>query len=276
MIEDIRAKGWRQGSIFPAAAHTELAKHTRVQLSPDDCCIVLTQSCDIVFPDFDVEPVVEVVSARWLNSPTDGNFTHARSARRLHFHVAVRGAETGYEAHIRDRFNAPRELLARYAPDDIRGLPDTDYNDLITWIVARYERHAFPDAFNDRIRVATEQKIKPILKKLPKIKALFLALDSWDELSDKTAYRMDLVVTLNAEDYDNVAVRQAVEKGTLEISSALADCKGVIVDEANVRSERDVSLDMLRYAGRWNFDYMSLKEPAKHAQPGPTQGKPRA
>lgn len=278
MIEKIRGGGWRQGSVFPTTAHSALTAYARCPIYATDCCIVLTQSCDIVFADFDLEPTVELVLARKLDSPTDGNFTHARSARRLHFHVETSGMELGYEAYIRDRFTAPRQLLADYAPDDKRGLSDSDYSDLIAWVVARYKRDAFPDAFNERIRATVEQKIKPALKKLPKIKALYLSLHTWDELPDKAVYQMQLVVTLNSEDFENISVRQPIEKGALQIATALNDCSGVVVEEATVLSEKDVSLDMLRYYGRWNFDYLSFKDPAKHVQPpSPAFGdKPRA
>lgn len=277
MIDIIRDQGWRQGSIFGVEAHERLAEYAPRKLGRDDCCIVITQSCDIVSDDFELEPIVEIILARKLDSPTDGNFTHARSARRLHLQVTVGKRELGYEALIRDRFNVPRPLLADFGPDTDRALPDIDYNDLIAWIVARYRRDAFPDAFNERVRVAIEQRIKPILKKSPKIKALYLNLNTWDELSRATAYRADILITLNAEDYEDVTVRQTVEKAAMNIEAALSGCEGIAVDEARVASEKDVSLDMLRYYGRWNFDYLSLKEPAKHVQPPPANvgAKPR-
>jgi hypothetical protein len=276
MVEEIRAKGWRQGSIFSPQTHKALAEFAPTVLQPTDCCIVVTQSCDIVCPDFDAEPVAEVVLARKLDSPTDRNFTHARSARRLHLQVEITGTERGYEAQIKERFNVPRRLLAAHNPDPDRKVRDTDYNDLITWLVARYDRHAFPDAFNERIRAATELKIKPILKKLPKIKALYMALKTWDELPEETAYRLELLITLNAEDFEVIQTRQAVEKGAMGIAAALSECPGIEVDDARVFSEKEVTLDMLRYVGRWNFDYMSLKNPSVHIQPGTTHAKARS
>jgi hypothetical protein len=264
MIEVIRANGWGQGSIFRPSDHGALQEHARCTLADTDCCIVISQSCDLLCNDFEAEPIAELVLARRLNSPLDGNYTHVRNARRLQFHIEVASAPIGFDARIRDRFSIPRSFLARYQPDPLRRLLQTEHFEVINWILARYDRVAFPDEFNRRIAEVVERKVKRVLKQLTAMKAIYIALNSWDELQAGQDYKISLLGTLSVEDFRDPSTRAAMENGLGRIAAALNFSKGVIVEEADVQSEATVTLDHLRNLARWNFDYISLGSPEQH------------
>src|SRR6266571_876072 len=266
-VEAIRANGLPQGSLFPTSDHSVLQPFSKQELTSKSCCVVISQSCDLVCPDLVAEPAAELVLAHALGSAADGSFTHAKNPRRLHFHVKISTGSMAHEAHIRDRFSVTRSLLATHRPDQTRELPDEDVQDLISWILARYERTAFPDEFNVRIRAITEQKIKPILKKLPKLRALYVALSSWDELKAGETYKISLLATVRVEDFEDSSTKAAIEKGVGQICAALSTCDGVMLEDSEVLPENEVTLAMIRNLARWNFDYISLRDPGEHVPP---------
>lgn len=260
MVDAIRSHQWRQGCVIPASLHSKLQAHAPRSLSESDCCIVLSQSCDVVHQDLVVEPIVELVLAKRLTGVLDGTFTYAKNARRIHFMVETNKVPTGHEALARERFSIPRHYLAEQPPDTTRSLDAAELRSLLAWIMSRYGRHAFPDAFNKRTGPTSERKIKPILKKLPKLKSLYVTLSSWHELADGKAYRIYLVGTLQTEDFKDLATRTSAEKSLLEIAAALNRCEGITVINAEVLSEATVTLDQLRNLVRWNLDFISLQD----------------
>jgi hypothetical protein len=264
MVEQIRSNGWRQGSIFPRESHAALQQYCRADLAPTDCCIVVSQSCDLLCRDVEAEPNVEVVLARKLDSAPDGNYTHTKNARRLQFHIDIKGHPAAFDAQVRYRMVVPRSLLATCRPDGDHLLRDPDLNELITWILARYSRAAFPDEFNRRISSVVAKKVKPILKDLRELTAIFVALSSWDELGAGQTYTVSLLGTLEVEDFKDSNIRSRTEAGLAKIAAALGKAGGIKVDNSEVESEAVVTLDLVRTLARWNFDYISLADPDNH------------
>lgn len=267
MTEAIRANGWRQGSIVAPSDHPAIQQYAPCSLAARDCCIVLSQSCDVVCRDLEAEPIVEIVLASRLNSPADGNYTHAKNARRLHFHIVVNGNLEGYEAHIRSRFSIPRSLLQTVRPDVERAVRPLELSEIISWILARYDRVAFPDEFNSRIAATVAKKIKPALEKLTRMKSIYVGLNTWDELPADQKYSMTVLGTLQAEDFEQPEIRQAMEQGLSVVAAALHNVPGIVVEDFTVLSEADVTLDLVRTLARWNFDYISLRDPSAHVLP---------
>ncbi len=264
MIEAIRAHQWRQGSVIPPSMHVGLASYAPRPLNDDDCCIVISQSCDVVHGDLAVEPIVELVLARPLPGALDGTFTHAKNARRLQFCVRTSSGLAKHEALVRDRFSIPRHQLAGGPPDPTRRVEPEDLRALVTWVLSRYGRQAFPDEFNKRTGPISEKKVRPILKRLTKLKSLYVSLKTWDELPPEKSYEVYLLGTLQVEDYKVSATRSGTEKGILEIAAALQTCDGISVINAEVQSESEVTLDHVRNLVRWNLDYISLQDKDNH------------
>lgn len=269
MVAAIRSHQWRQGSVVPTAMHYLLQEHAPRVLTEEDCCLVLSQSCDVVHHDLAVEPVVELVLAKPLQeSAVDGTYTYAKNARRLHFLINTGQSQLGHEALARERFSIPRRHLATLPPDGTRRLDPAELRSLLTWIMARYGRPAFPDNFNGRVGSAAEKKIRQVLKRLLRLKSLYASLNAWDELPEGKDYQVYLVGTLQVEDFRDPAVRLATEKGMLEIAASLSVCKGIVVKNAEVQSEATITLDHLRNLVRWNLDFISLQDADGHVFAG--------
>jgi len=267
MVGAIRANGWRQGAVFSADAHESLRPYADCDLRADDCCIAISQSCDLLCDDMDSEPIVEVVLARKLNGELDGNYTHAKNARRLHIEIDTNDSRDAYELEVRHRFSIPRSMLCQHSPDLSRRLDSASLTTIVHWIVGRYQRQAFPDAFNERTAKAIDRKIKPILRKLPRLTALYVALKSWDELPANETYIIELVGTVRREDFADPTIRRQIEQGLAKIAQSLNDCDGIEVEDSEVRSEAKITLDEVRLLARWHFDHISLRDAEAHEMP---------
>jgi len=266
-VEAIRKHGWRQGSVLPKEAHEALSRLRGAPIGEEHCCIVLSQSCDVVHGDLKAEPTIDVLAARRLAGSTkDGNYTFGKNARCLHFDVEEGSVGIAHEALAHDRFSIPRALLGEFARDGNRALSPETVSLLVRWVVARFSRTAFPDAFNERLS-AQEKKLKKALAKLDKVESLYLALDPWDELTPDHPYRITLVGVLRAEDAESAEVRKRLEHALGELAACINRCAGLIVEDHQLCADSEMTLRDARYLARWYLDAISLKDPEHQIVP---------
>ncbi len=262
MVSEIRRHRWRQGRVIPATAHELLRDHAKLALSETDCCIVVSQSCDLLFPDLDAEPLAEIVVAKPLAEGVelDGNFTFAKNARRLHLEIDIDGQDVAHELLIRNRFSIPRALLKEFPPDLQRTLPESEIETAVRWVIARYERTAFPDQFNSRVERA-DRKIKAIVKKMPEVSDIYISLSSWDELKEWENYKVGLTgitTTVHFSDSDTLG---RLETSIARIATQLNECPGIEVIDSTIKSEDEMTIGALKRMARFcNFDYISLAD----------------
>jgi hypothetical protein len=241
-----------------------------VDLSDDHACIVVTQSCDLVHHDFLLEPKVEILVARQLGDEPDGILMHARNPRRLHFYLSVDGEPVPFEVCAPDRFHFPRELLGEFAPDGNRLVEEKVLRTLVAWLIARYDRSAFPDEFQRRLANIKKDRLKRLFDKLQTVREVFIALNSWEELAPGADYRIGLAFVMSPEDYENAEIRARTEETIVQIAGLLDGCEGIAVaDDPMLRSEDEFTLSDARSMTRWgDFDYMSHRDDDRHVPPG--------
>ena len=271
-LQRIEAQGWRQGSVLPVACHAEVAQRPDVDapIEPEDACIVVSQSCDLVHHDAQQEPYAELLITRPLTGPADPLLRNRRNPRRLHFELSVRGGLIPYEAWAWRRCRLPRTVLAHYQPDLERCLPDEQVQRmLLAWLAARYQRVALPSAFQHRLK-PVQKKLRTLVAKLTDASALYVALRPPEELSDAENYRLSLIMTLSPEEYVQKPRLKAMEQVHMELMGLFARCAGIELDEveSKVESEENISVAALRYLLRWEeFDYVSYQDHAAHQAP---------
>lgn len=276
-IQRIEAQGWRQGCVLPVICHSEVAQLPEVEttLGPDDACIVVSQSCDLVHHDARQEPYAELLITQPLADPADPMALNRRNPRRLHFELWVRGGLVFYEAWAWRRCRLRRAVLAHHQPDWERRLPDErGLRMILDWLAARYQRAALPSAFQRRLR-PVQKKLRALVAKLTNVSVIYVALSSQEELGDAEDYRLSLILTLPANEYVQQARLSAMEKLYMEFMGLFAQCPGIELDEAEsrVESEENISLAALRYLLRWEeFDYVSYQDRAAHQSPYPGMG----
>jgi hypothetical protein len=246
----LRALGWHQGALIAVSAETELA----ALLPPDSGhAIVASQDCDIIAP-VSLEATVDLLPAA-LGAAPSGELLYGKHPRRLC--VALENGQFA-TVDIRQRATVDKGVVATTSP--IGGAPAKlpDRKVLAKWLGKRYSRHAFPDAFNERLR-AQKSKLDALSKRPQSrsITAILLQLDTEDELEPHETYRVVLWFACRPSNAQDLESRRQIEEYAAAFAKALGVCAGVQVDDFEVRSHLDINLDDLELMKRFDFDYRS-------------------
>jgi hypothetical protein len=249
----ISASGWEQGSVVPEA----LGEQLRATAWTADCAlVVLTQECDLVHSSYDAEPNVELIAGTFVDV-ADNGLRHGRNPRRLHFEVTRGGEQAILAFSIHDRIIAPRSLLEKHTPHASIHLGHAERRLLCEWVAKRYVRAAFPDAFNERARAAHQKIEKELKRNGEHVTALFLMIDPDAECDPGQDYRIVLRVTARREALADEKTEIALVRLAKKIADALASCPGILVEDHQLVSESQFTLEDLRFFKRWDWDYRS-------------------
>jgi len=155
-----------------------------------------------------------------------------------------------------DRRWGPRETLARIQPVGHLGQAEIDM--VSEWMARRYQRAAFPTAFNKRRgSIANKVRTKLGTRAGRDMLGLWIALSTDEELPEGEPYRAHLMATV-ADDL-LVGSKTAVETLLLDIRDKLGECEGIeIVGTPVVALEGEVTISELnRYARLEDWDDLS-------------------
>lgn len=269
--QQVKANGWRQGSVISDALVQELTEAGKLPKgSGEGWWIVITHDCDVTNGSFENEPNVELIFARTLSADeVDGNRNWAKNTRLLQFESITPTGPVIFGCDANERKVVHRESLSQHTP--ATQTIDASLVGLIAnWIAKRYRRAAFADNFNIRTARAAS-KIRDKAKKKGKwISGIYL-LVSDDELPAGKIYDVILIATMRASDYSDEDARKTAMQLMGAIESAFAGCKGVNLKACELRSESDLSVDDLLRLKRWDYDDLTMR----HEGPDAFQGDDR-
>jgi len=178
-----RETAWRQGHLLDDDTIKTLSL-SNSQLQDRTAVVVISHDCDLV-QSVQSEPDVEIIVGRFLDKAADGNFTHAKNARRLHLERSSGGHPVTLELVATGKRRISKQQLAGAKPNTDFRLSPRELSILQNWLAARYRRAAFPDEFDRRLKVETEvrEKIRAILKSHgAQVNAVFFDVDDGDEI----------------------------------------------------------------------------------------------
>lgn len=213
----VQSHEWRQGCILPRAAHLEVEAVVGAKLDPQDVCIVITHSCDLTRPDPAVD--VEIVRAVLTGRKLDGGRTHGRSRKKLQIEISIAGSRQAVEIAAQSRYEVPLAILAQHAPDPERSLLEQDREILIAWLVARYARPGFPNAFEARLRTQRKE-LEKAAAGMSRIWRIYVGFSDWRDLPDSESYKTTVFCVMRAEDFEDcetagsLGSRQLFPRGT--------------------------------------------------------------
>jgi hypothetical protein len=266
VVEEIRRKGWRQGSAVSTLPDVN-GIPTTVGTGPGGSpCgwILISHDCDIVHHDLDNEPSVEFI-AMWPIDAADGNFLHGKNPRRLHMKVGTSAVEFRAAAMVR----IPRASLAELSLVPEMGLPKADADDLVNWVARRYVRSAFPDEFNNRLKTCSKDIHKLFGSGGTDIAAAYLLLSTSEELPEGEKYEVDLVLAMREDDFNDTEKRGTANELLGKLTKLFGGCPGISMGEADVKSEGEITLSQLRHLKRLDLDHLSYDEAAAPPSPRP-------
>lgn len=250
----VKEQGWRQGSIVPESLarilQTDGHVPSDVTFDPTaDLLLVISQDCDVVNSSFSSEPWCEVFVLRRVPK-IDGNFARGKNPRKIHFGVPELGPVA---CSVHDKFRFPRQYLAVSTPSEEIVLSRDMLRMLRDWIVKRYVRAAFPDAFNKRWDPEKSRITRTLSSKGAHLEEVFLIINTTEELPPEEPYEVFLVGAMLDEDYDDEAKFEAADAALREVADELERCAGIEAGGYTARPRRDISLSDLDQMLRWDY-----------------------
>jgi len=264
-----RKTPWRQGYILQLSA-TQALDLNHPETPEATCVVVTSHDCDLANDDLNVEPDVEVIIGchpRQVN----GNFFWAKAARTLHLEVMKNGTLVTIELTATAKCLVPKEKLAEFIPDATYSLSGKSLDVLRSWLAVRYNRAAFPDAFNDRLsQPKFDKRLAKLIEPLGQhLSAVYFDVDGGRELdrSDGSAYELNIALVYPPGD-DPEKVADAVESLEHSIEelfagryydSATSTWCGIKLKSCMSISEDDLTVSKARSLTQWRLEYMTLK-----------------
>lgn len=273
-----RSSLWRQGSVFTSDAASALGLVS--DRAPEQtAAVVISHDCDLA-QSAEQEPVVEVIVGRFV-SRTEGNFTHAKNVRCLHLPFTAGARQCSIELEPQNRrpvFKATDAALAMadFHPSDEFKLSPTGRRTLQRWLAARYDRSAFPDEFDRRLKVETgvaERLSKAFDKTGDYIPAVFFDVDAGREIDrDGPDDPYELVVTvLYSTDSDPQEAEIAAEAAKARIEqvfrtrcrtkneSGVEQWRWIELQAVEVMSDQSLTYAQSIQLMTWRADHISLR-----------------
>lgn len=255
----------RQGSVVPE----QVARRLHEPLASGDLRIVVTHDCDCV-QSSQVEPDFEMMVGRPI-SQADGNYTHAKSSRTLHFEYKHRTlGQVFVEVIARPKIVLAKELLHDVPPDSDYQLEDKNKRILSIWLRSRYSRTALPDELVERLRVV-KGTLEDVGKANPFVlHGIYLDVDPKIELAPSETYELRIFVVYNTEVPDSEsAAEMVVEKlkrrfalkyQTIETPDLGLQWSGIYLSSCEAVSDLEFTLaDVLSFQ-QFQFEYLSLRQ----------------
>lgn len=273
-MNESRDTSWRQGDIVSAGDLRELTKQS--DLTGTSVGIVVSHDCDLAAGE-DKEPHIELIPARPIKRL--GQDSHAKTARRLHIQYETDAGAIFFELRAAEKLWIPKaKLLALSRASDIRLLPE-GRRILQRWLAARYNRAAFPENFENRLRQASKTNKKTLIDLIAvalddageHVRAILFDLDNGEEherveISDP--YRLGIVVLYLGNLEDDIAFDKASEVAAA-IEKILVGADGIVLNYCDPVSDAAMSIQQATQLKEWRLEYLSFR-----AQPiGPTMSK---
>jgi hypothetical protein len=241
--------------------------------------VVISHDCDLA-QSADAEPSVEVIIGRFVDKP-DGTYTHCKNLRRLHLSFSGGEAQCTIEIEQRRRTSVPKEApvgtasLVNFSPRLELGLKYTERRTLQRWLASRYERSAFPDEFDRRLR---QTKVAEFLPKAFKdsgqhIPGVYFDVDEGQEVTrdgPDDPYRL-VVTLLYLTEHDGEAAEKAAYATKERIEQIFeARCRvkreertewqWIELQAVEVMSDHSLTYAQSLSLMKWQADHISLRD----------------
>lgn len=263
MPEWTRNSPWRQGDILSKEAVEAIGFYHPAN-HDDTVVIVATHDCDLAQSP-EKEPNVELIIGRQIKS-LDGNCTHAKSSRTIH--LEFDGALCFAEFVITDKCAINKQDLAAFSPNKAIKLSKANLATFQIWLASRYRRSAFPDEFENRMKISgLAKKIAKVVKKDgEQITALFFDVseDPTPQVETSSIYLLGIVIAYNPDMDTSETAAETVKSTIKEIydnlcSSTNGTCHGIDLQYIDVISEEALSYRQTRELRKWRLDHLSLE-----------------
>ncbi|MGD9108117.1 MAG: hypothetical protein PVI75_02995 [Gammaproteobacteria bacterium] len=220
--------------------------------------VVISQSCNMLHDSLEDEPDIELLYLEKIDS-IDGNYQYGKNPRKIHICIKHGKNKECYLCHIKNRIFIQRTILQDITPSKEYVVEKKVIDSLVNWIIKRYNRAAFPDAFNERLR-KSKKSIKDILEKnVDNVHGIFIQLEPEIELDDDKNYEITLRLIFPSHIVTNEE-RKNLDNVLENIVDILSQNKGILVkDDYRAVSVNDISYGEMSAFDNWDYDHLSYK-----------------
>ncbi len=193
----IANRGWRQGAVMGSSLARLASKHAPelVDMNSTDWLILTSHDCDIVNPNIEKEPFVEVLRANVaLGQQAEKQYLSGRNPRILQFVIQRNGKPVLLSCAAYNRWAVPRSLLMSDSAEEC--LPDKERRLIAEWLAKRYIRTAFPTAFDQRWRSKLKDWRELLRRYSEWLQGVYLRLNTLGELPAGTPYKCHLILAV--------------------------------------------------------------------------------
>jgi hypothetical protein len=272
--DDVAQRGWCTGSViseemFPLLqCHLTRQDQPSTQVTADDWLVVVSQTCDIVVPKLEAEPLVEVLLCRPIQGKPRKGRRNLESTRYLDFHPN-RETHTNLvlSAHaVADRYVIPRDLLTTNEPDQTRCLDKIASARVLAWYALRAGRPSWPNNFCDRIRSVTDALKSALDLELfsdDKSEVRVAIAEKDRELEDGESYHVAVFFVVDEDTWNgDIEGRGAINVAYARFVSELDACGGVEVNQelSGVVPGNEFSWQETQQTDQWNFANLSHRD----------------
>jgi hypothetical protein len=241
---------------FHAFAHFEL--------SDDGLFLIITQTCDLVNPSFQNEPYFEVLRLTSIEGQPAPDALGGKNSRIIHFQVDTDDGTQLFQTFPYERFFIDRRVLLDHDPD---GFLDGQTSDMVNaWLTKRLIRTAFPDKFDQRWKERRKQ-IEKVIKRLKLVKDIYIKIEPFTELEDDNNYEVEIYLLLDANDFDDPDTYVEYTKHKNSLEDQFNQCLNIDLHSIVLISDADITLRELQALRRWDYSYISYREPGEYVVP---------
>lgn len=257
-----RSTPWKQGMFLTKETSEELGI---TDGDPNTAVIVVTHDCDLAqLPES--EPCIELVVGKLIDEKqVDGNFTNAKTARKLHLPIASAN-KPFLELEATQKISIDKQALLGHFPSTPQ-LSKESKVILQRWLASRYRRSAFPDAFESRLRHhKLDKKIAEAGKKLGSdISVIYFDIRK-NEAENQGNFLLDIVILYNTS-MEADSARRSAETFKDKIKTAFESrlynenddsWEGIELGYVDAISDESLSYKQAQNLKAWRLEYISL------------------
>lgn len=255
--------GWRQGVLLPADLPGEFTALAHYEPGSDYRLLVITQTCDLVNGSLEHEPYFEVLCLRRLYREPDGNYLAGRNSRRIEFRAF--DDQSAWYALAHERHVIDRGCLDGIKPDPGLSNELRTLRVLTRWITKRYNRRAFPEAFEARVKPS--RAIPRKFQQLEHVRVVYVKLDPTGEANSDTDYVLDIVLLLDHDKFESPEIHRQCSQHASELEIALNTCDGISVNEIRLEPTTGFTIEEVKTYYEWDYSYLSFRVAEGPAEP---------
>jgi len=257
-------RGWRQGALVRAMDDPSFSEFAHFALEKNDLFLIISQTCDLVNADFTSEPFFEALRLSPLEKDPENEYKGGKNSRILQFQINVNDLPQPFQALPYERFFINRELLLDYSSKEF--IREEEQIMINAWLTRRINRAAFPDKFEQRWKLRRSQ-ITKIIKRLELVNDIYIKIAPFSDIEDDSDYELEIYLLMDAENFDNPETHAEYTKLKNDLEDQFNRCPNIDLQSIELTSDAEITLRELQQLRRWDYSYLSYREPGIHATP---------